>query len=312
LVKLQSSGRILVTGGFGFLGRAVACKFKKLGYRVVGIGHGKWGLYELQKNGFDIWHEANVDLKGLTTINEKFDIVVHCAGNGSVGYSVLNPLQDFYKTVQTTVELLDYLRLSNPGALVVYPSSAGVYGAKEDAPIRESDPLNPISPYGYHKKIAEDLLKSYSDNYGIRVALVRYFSIYGPGLSKQLLWDAATKLLLPGSKGAEFWGTGNETRDWIYVEDAAELIASIANTPESFLMVNGASGYRVTIREVLNLLREELRVDSEIIFNNETRIGDPLFYHADIGQALELGWKPVVSLREGVKAYVKWLRERES
>jgi nucleoside-diphosphate-sugar epimerase len=90
------------------------------------------------------------------------------------------------------------------------------------------------------------------------------------------------------------------------------LIASIANTPESFLMVNGASGYRVTIREVLNLLREELRVDSEIIFNNETRIGDPLFYHADIGQALELGWKPVVRLREGVKAYVKWLRERES
>ena len=182
----------LVTGGFGFLGRAVARKLKQQGYRVVGVGHGRWANEEALAHGFDVWLTAGVSLSSLATLDEPFDLVVHCAGSGSVGYSQTNPLQDFYRTVQSTAELLEYLRLNESRALLVYPSSAGVYGAKDDRPIKESDTPNPISPYGYHKRIAEDLLASYSRNYGTRVAIVRFFSIYGPGLTKQLLWDASS------------------------------------------------------------------------------------------------------------------------
>lgn len=231
----------LVAGGYGFLGRAVAHELKQWGYRVVGIGHGRWSKEEALAHGFDVWLTADVSLASLTTIDECFDVVVHCAGSGSVGYSQTNPLQDFYKTANSTADLLEYLRLNRSQALLIYPSSAGVYGAKDDKPIGESAALNPISPYGYHKKIAEDLLASYSRNYGTRVAIVRFFSIYGPGLTKQLLWDACIKLSTATSE-ASFWGTGAETRDWIHLEDATALIARLAVNSEPFSVVNGATG----------------------------------------------------------------------
>lgn len=302
---------ILITGGFGFLGRAVAKTFKQLGYRVVGIGHGGWALQDALQLGFDVWVDADVSLSSLMTLREPFDLVVHCAGNGSVGYSLTNPLQDFNKTVQCTLELLEYMRLIKSAALLVYPSSAGVYGAKEDAPINENDALNPISPYGYHKKIAEDLLASYSGTYGTRVAVIRYFSIYGSGLTKQLLWDASVKLRTSSDGIAMFWGTGEETRDWINSEDAAALVLAVSKTTERFSILNGASGVRVTVRETLELLRCALGIETKIVFNGTVREGDPRFYHADVSQALALGWKPSTPLPEGIGNYVRWLAEHQ-
>lgn len=298
---------VLVTGGFGFLGRAVASLFKRLGYRVVGLGRGHWAAEEAAQRGFDFWLNANVSLDSLVSLDEQFELVVHCAGNGSVGYSLKHPLQDFQKTVHSTADLLEYVRLNCPQAAVIYPSSAGVYGCKEDAPIRESDPLTPISPYGVHKRIAEDLLRSYSDTFGIRVAVIRFFSIYGPGLTKQLLWDAAARLSAPGTGPAEFWGTGGETRDWISSSDAAKLVATVAQTQERFLVLNGASGVRCTVRDTLLLLRETLGTSRDIVFNNIVRAGDPLYYHADISRAQSLGWRAQVDLRTGLQAYVRWL-----
>ena len=297
----------LVTGGFGFLGKSVAARLKREGYRVIGIGHGGWAPQETLAHGFDVWIDADVSLSSLMTLREHFDLLVHCAGNGSVGYSLTNPLQDFNKTVQGTVELLEYMRLTKSAALLVYPSSAGVYGAKEDAPIKENDALNPISPYGYHKKIAEDLLASYSRTYGTRVAIIRFFSIYGHGLTKQLLWDASVKLRTSTDGLAMFWGTGDETRDWISSEDAAALVLAASKTTERFSILNGASGVRVTVTETLDLLRCALGVDTKIVFNGTVREGDPRFYHADVSQALALGWKPSTPLPEGICNYVRWL-----
>ncbi len=298
---------VLITGGYGFVGRGVANKFQQQGYRVVGIGRGRWGAGEAKIHGFDVWLDATVSLSSLMTLPERFDLVVHCAGNGSVGYSLANPLQDFYKTVQGTAELLEYLRVTGSEALLIYPSSAGVYGAKDDAPIKETDTPNPISPYGYHKRIAEELLKSYSRTYGTRVAVIRFFSIYGPGLTKQLLWDASGKLRAAKDGTAVFWGTGEETRDWISCEDAANLVVAVSNTAERFIVLNGASGQRVTVRQTLDLLKSALGVNSEIVFNGAVREGDPRFYHADVSQSLALGWKPSMPLQEGIQNYVQWL-----
>jgi UDP-glucose 4-epimerase len=300
----------LITGGFGFLGRAVARKFKQQDYRVVGIGHGRWAPEEARFHGFDVWLNAGVSLSSLMSLNENFDIVVHCAGNGSVGYSLTNPLEDFYKTVQGTAELLEYLRIAESNALLVYPSSAGVYGAKDDAPIKESDALNPISPYGYHKKITEELLLSNSQNFGRRVAVIRFFSIYGPGLAKQLLWDASAKFCTVKGKNALFWGTGEETRDWISCDDAADLIIAASKSEERFMVLNGASGKRVTVRQTLALLKAALGVDTDFEFNQVVRKGDPRFYHADISKALSLGWNPSTGLTQGIMDYVFWLKNR--
>jgi UDP-glucose 4-epimerase len=298
---------VLITGGFGFLGRAIARKFKELDYRVIGIGRGHWAPEEWLNRGFDVWLNAGVTLSSLMTIKERFDLIVHCAGNGSVGYSITNPLQDFSKTVQSTADLLEYVRLTRSEALIIYPSSAGVYGAKPDAPIRENDELNPISPYGVHKRVAEELLASYSRSYGAKVAVIRFFSIYGPGLTKQLLWDASAKLRSAGDAPAIFWGTGEETRDWIFSEDAAELVVAVSKGEHTFTILNGASGIRTTVRQTLRELCSALNSNVEFGFNDVVRAGDPRYYHADVSKSAEFGWKPRFSLSDGVGRYVRWL-----
>lgn len=298
---------VLITGGYGFLGRAVARNFKLQGARVAGIGRGRWDSAEALVHGFDSWLDASISLSSLMTLDQRFDLVVHCGGNGSVGYSLEHPLQDFEKTVQGSIELLDYLRLTKSAARLVYPSSAGVYGAKDDAPICTGDATNPISPYGYHKRIVEQLMESYSRSYGIEIGIIRFFSIYGAGLTKQLLWDAGSKLLAGAGGAATFWGTGEETRDWISSADAAELVLAVAVSDEKFLVVNGGAGQRVTVRQTLELLKKALGVNTKILFNGVVREGDPRFYHADISQARALGWAPATSLEQGIGAYAAWL-----
>lgn len=300
---------VLITGGYGFLGRAVARNYKQRGYRVIGIGRGRWDGADALAHGFDSWLDASISLSSLMTIKEPFEVVVHCGGNGSVGYSMDHPMQDFEKTVQGTIELLEFLRITNSSAVLVYPSSAGVYGAKDDAPISKNATLNPISPYGYHKRIAEELLESYSRAYGIQVAIVRFFSIYGAGLTKQLLWDAAEKLTAADTETALFWGTGEETRDWIAATDAAALMVAASQSKEQFIIVNGGGGERITVRNVLGKLRDALGVSVGIEFNGAIRVGDPRFYHADISGALALGWRPEVALETGIADYAQWFKK---
>lgn len=298
---------VLITGGFGFLGRAVAMAFKKRGFRVVGIGHGAWTPDEALAHGFDSWRPSDVSLSGLAALNERYEVVVHCAGNGSVSYSLSHPLEAFQMTVQSTAELLEHLRRTESTALLIYPSSAAVYGTADDRPLAESDAPNPVSPYGHHKRITEELLACYSGDFGLRVAIVRFFSIYGAGLAKQLLWDAAGKLSF-GAREVVFWGTGEETRDWIHIDDAAALVTSLSESTAAFSIVNGATGDRVTVSEVLQQLKRSLGVDVAIRFNGAVKPGDPHFYHADVSKVRRLGFQSTVTLADGLDRYAQWFK----
>ena len=298
---------VLITGGRGFLGRATARAFKQRGYRVVGLGHGEWSPGEALEHGFDAWHPAEVSLAALSALTERFDLVVHCAAASSVPFSLEQPHAAFRMTVQCTVDLLEYLRISGSKALVLYPSSAAVYGATDDRPLRESDQPNPVSPYGFHKRMVEELLACYAAHFGVRAAVIRFFSIYGAGLARQLLWDACTKLT--SAQGpVTFWGTGEETRDWIHVDDAAALIARVSETGSPFSIVNGAGGERITVRTALHMLRDALGVDAPIDFNGVIKAGDPRFYHADVTRARLLGAQPSVSLADGLSLYAQWFK----
>jgi UDP-glucose 4-epimerase len=273
----------------------------------VGVGHGRWTPEEARANCFDEWLDAPVTMASLLTLNQQFDVIAHCAGNGSVSYSEANPRQDFAKTVESTIDVLEFIRLNNPGARLVYPSSAGVYGARPDAPIRETDELTPMSTYGYHKRIVEQLCENYSRKYGVRVGIVRFFSVYGEGLTKQLLWDASVRLS-QGAPEAVFFGTGDETRDWIHMNDAAEIMRRLALSDHAFLVVNGATGNRVTVRGVLEMLRAALGSRTAIRFNGAERPGDPRFYHADVGRLRQLGIHAGLPLADGIARYAQWFR----
>lgn len=299
----------LVTGAYGFVGRHVARQLARDGWRVIGLGHGSWTREEWQKWGIAEWHSADITLETLITYAGEPDVIVHCAGSGSVGFSMTHPYQDFQRTVATTLAVLEFARLYAPQARVVYPSSAGVYGVVHKLPIAEADPLSPASSYGVHKRIAEELCESYAMHFGVSVAVVRLFSVYGAGLRKQLLWDASQKIMR-GETG--FFGTGKEIRDWLHVEDAASLLITAAGHASTECpVVNGGSGEGVSVREILTKLFNCFERTDMPSFSGVARSGDPAGYLADISLAMQWGWQPTINWQNGLCDYVDWFRSGE-
>ncbi len=300
------SKTVLVTGACGFIGRNVARHFANAGWLVVGMGHGSWAREEWRQWGIAEWHTADITADALLICAGSPDVIVHCAGSGSVGFSMTHPLQDFQLTVATTIAVLEFVRLHLPKSRVVFPSSAGVYGMVEKLPIAESALLLPVSPYGVHKKIAEEMCHSYAKNFGVASAIVRLFSVYGAGLRKQLLWDACMKI-----RNGEntFFGSGMETRDWLHVNDAASLLM-VAGEHASIECpaINGGSGQGVSVHEVLSELFDCFGRSDAPQFSGSVRNGDPLHYLADISQARNWGWQPTVRWREGVREYAEWFK----
>ena len=299
--------RVLITGAAGFLGRYVSLAYKRAGASACGIGHGAYGQDEQKLWGLDEWIQAEVTADNLARIGKKFDVIAHCAGSGSVGFSFLHPFEDFQRTVESVLGVLEFMRRSNPEAHLIYPSSPAVQGDGKGRPLRETDPCKPESPYGVHKKIAEDLCRSYAKSFGLNTSIVRFFSIYGEGLKKQLLWDACNKMLQGGTDVC-FWGTGEEVRDWIHVEDAASLVVFLSQASGEISLVNGGLGLPYTIHDTLHMLRQSLGVSCAVRFNMQTRTGDPKYYCADTTRLARLQWKAVVSLKVGLARYARWIK----
>jgi len=302
--------RVLITGAYGFLGRYTAKKFKSENWHVSGIGHGKWHESEYSKWGLDRWYETTITFEALINLNQKFDLIVHCGGSGSVGFSYANPYEDFQKSVQSTLSLLEYIRLQCKDCQFIYPSSPAVLGSLGDRPIFEDEISDPVSPYGFHKKTAEELCLSYYKNFGINTSIIRFFSIYGAGLQKQLLWDACVKIT-SATGTAKFFGTGDETRDWVHVEDAADLTYLLAvdeTVTDTVKIINCGSGEKVTVKDTLQLLVNLYGKAVELEFNQHVKEGDPRFYHADISRAKQLGWVPKVDFVSGMEDYIQFFK----
>jgi UDP-glucose 4-epimerase len=155
-----------------------------------------------------------------------------------------------------------------------------------------------------HKRIGEELCRLYGAQFGVPAVVIRFFSVYGPGMRKQLLWDASNRLR---AGDAAFSGSGTETRDWLHVEDAAALIARAgALASADCPIMNGGTGAGVSVAEVLRALAAGLGMRDAPRFNGERRKGDPASLVADISIARATGWRPQVSWQEGVREYAAW------
>jgi len=298
--------KILITGALGFIGMSLSKYHSQKGYKVYGIGHGKLND-ENEINIFVKWVEGDITLENILRFNEKFDIIVHCGGSGSVGASIEKPYQDFKKTVEGTAEVLEYIRKYNSNAHLIYPSSPAVQGECQDTPIKESYVGKPCSPYGYHKRMAEDLCRSYYERYNIKISIIRLFSVYGEGLKKQLLWDACQKMITDKDE-VLFFGTGEETRDFIHVDDVIQIIERVIKKSPQFEVYNGGTGNRTSIEELVMLIKKELRVEVDINFNNEVNVGNPIYYLADVTKLNELQVSPKIELEEGIRRYCEWIK----
>ncbi|MCH9699507.1 MAG: NAD(P)-dependent oxidoreductase [Gammaproteobacteria bacterium] len=296
-----------ITGAGGFLGRHTAKVFNAAGWQVHGLGT------ELSLNsttehwGFASFNNNCVTTETLSQLLSETEphVVVHCAGGSSVALSYSHPEKDFNNTVDSLVTLLEFIRRQLPRTKIIYPSSAAVYGLSGAQPLSEESELSPCSPYGVNKLIAEQLLKSYSQSFGLDTRAVRFFSLYGCGLQKQILWDACNKLQ---NNNYLFGGTGNETRDFLHISDAAALLLKTTEIPNSdkYLILNGGSGISSTIAAILKRLAELSGSSIHPVFNGTVRSGDPQHLVSDSSKAKALGWSPSVTLDNGLNLYIEW------
>jgi UDP-glucose 4-epimerase len=301
----MDNSTVIITGAHGFIGRHCAKVFERAGWRVVGVDHTPWQKGDPADWGIAQWHVASVTTDVLTSLKVDPDVVVHCAGSGSVGFSYTEPGKDFKFTVESTSNILEFIRLHAPNVVFVIPSSAAVYGVAKELPTPTNHPTNPVSHYGVHKLMTEMLCRSYNLNFGLTAVIIRFFSVFGEGQRKLLLWDACQKII---NGEGEFFGTGDETRDFLHVGDAAELIRLASSKAErgQINVINGGTGKSVTVRAIIEELVQLLNCELIPEFNGQTRTGDPLHYLADISDARDWGWKPSIKLKDGLRRYVDW------
>jgi UDP-glucose 4-epimerase len=301
--------KLLVTGAGGFIGRAVVDHFAGMHWLVYGIGRTIDGL---PPQSYTTWYQMALPDSGFATMLRELrpDLLVHAASSAIVGQSVDRPLDDFERSVRVWAHVLEAVRCSGIACRVMLLSSAAVYGNPTNLPIDELQPTIPVSPYGYHKKICEEIAGYYAQLYNVAVCSVRIFSAYGPRLRRQVIWDICRKALTNNT--IELIGTGDESRDFIYVGDVAQAIASIAERGDFQAGVyNVASGVSTTIREVAEKIVQALGTSSKIHFSGERRAGDPLYWQANISKLASLGWMCQMPFNDGLAAYIQWVLQEQ-
>ena len=298
--------KILITGCNGFIGNHLVKFYKAKKYMIYGID------ISLKYADCDNVNYYKFDLES-ENISELYksinpDYFIHCAGNASVGISVDHPELDFEKNVGVLYKTLSALKRAEIKSKFIFLSSAAVYGNPSILPISEISPTLPVSPYGLHKKICEDICEYYREMHSMEITVVRIFSAYGEGLRKQLLWDIYNKYKHFGY--IELFGTGHETRDFIHIDDLIQSIDIILNSKDVDFIYNIANGEETSIKQISEIYATSLAISNDkVSFNGKIKVGDPLNWRADITRLKKLGYKQSVDLREGLKNYIDWVKK---
>ena len=293
---------ILIIGSKGFIGSHCVDYFSR--------EHEVWGCdVVLDYNTPRYISIDSVDSDFLEIFQSRqFDVCINCSGAANVPFSLEKPFNDFKLNALNVFKLLEAIRLHAPECKFITMSSAAVYGNPESLPIVENQKRMPVSPYGFHKVMAEMICEEYSRFWGVKTCCLRIFSAYGPRLKKQLFWDLYHKI--KDQEEPTLWGTGRESRDFIYISDIVRIIdLAIHHSQFDGEVVNVANGKQITIAEVADTVRMVMGTTKPIKFNRAERKGDPINWEADISIIKGWGYATQVELETGIKSYVKWVKE---
>ena len=302
-----SDQTILITGGAGFIGSHLA--------NVLVVDNDVRILDNLttgdRENVPDSATLIEGDLRDEETLDRAIkgaDLVFHEAALVSVQGSVEAPLTSHDINSTATLKLLEVARTED--ARVVLASSAAIYGHPESVPITEDQSKEPTSPYGLDKLTLDHYARLYHDLYDLETVALRYFNVYGP---RQVAGDysGVISIFIDQALSGEditVHGDGEQTRDFVYIDDVVQANLKAATTDTVGEAYNVGTGQSVTIRELAELIQDITDTDSDIV-HTDARAGDIEHSEADISKAREdIGYKPTVSLREGLEQTIEWYR----
>jgi nucleoside-diphosphate-sugar epimerase len=307
------TGKVVVTGGAGFIGSHIAAALSASGARVIVLDDLSTGHREnLEEIGGDIefiqGSVADQDL--LLKAFEGVELVYHEAAIPSVPRSVEAPRQTHIASVDGTFSVLLAARDRNVRR-VVYAASSSAYGDQPTLPKSEQMAPDPLSPYAVAKLVGEYYCKVFTRVYGLETVALRYFNVFGPRQDPGSQYSGVVSRFLRalfGNQRPVIYGDGGHSRDFTYIDNvvAANLSAADAKGA-SGKVINVANGQRVTLNELLAELKDltgKQDVTAEYLV---PRVGDVRHSLADITMARELlNYESKVDLREGLRRTIDW------
>ncbi len=303
--------RVVVTGGAGFLGRVVVEKLRTRGVTDVLIP---------RRAEFDLTREADV-ARMYETLRP--DVVFHLAAEvGGIGANMKNPGRYFFANMAMALHLIEQARQRSLGQFIQVGTICA-YPKFTPVPFRESElwsgyPEETNAPYGVAKKAAMVMLDAYHRQYGLRSTYVLPVNLYGPGDN----FNPDTSHVIPAlirkcveavdarASHIDCWGTGSASREFLYVDDAAEGLiraAEVLDTPEP---INLGTGMEITIRDLITLIAKLSGFSGEIRWDSTKPDGQPRRC-LDVTRAAELlDWRAQVGFEEGLKRTIAWYRNQ--
>jgi len=311
----------LVTGGAGFIGSHV-CE------RLLEFGHAVWALDDL--NDF---YDPNIKRQTLEEIKAKsyrftfvegdlldaklvkelfesvqFDQIIHLAARAGVRPSLQEPALYQRVNVEGTTLLLEAARHVGVKKVTI-ASSSSVYGVNAKVPFSEDDPIfSPISPYAASKLACEALGHVYHHVYGMDVAMLRFFTVYGPRQRPDLAIHKFSRLIY-FNKPVPVYGDGTTARDYTYVSDIVEGVIAVTKKEFGYKIFNLGESQTVRLSHLIDLL-EKAFAKKAIIEPQPPQAGDVPITYANIGKARSLlGYSPSVKIEQGIPLFVEWFKQ---
>lgn len=306
--------KVVVTGAAGFIGSNLVDSFLNQGIEVLGIDNFSTGRMEflsaaLNHPKFNLLKEDLCFGEDLTNAFVGMDAVFHLAANADVRFGPDHPARDLEQNTIATHKVLEAVRKAGVRKFI-FSSTGSVYGEAEVVPTPENAPF-PIqtSLYGASKLACEGLIAAYAESFGIQAWIFRFVSILGPRYTHGHVYDFYQQLM-KDPKRLTVLGNGQQKKSYLHVSDcvsAIHLALEKSSKPVNIFNL-GVDGY-CEVRDSIGWITSEMGVNPQINYGTESKgwIGDNPLIHLDTQKILNLGWKPKLTIQEGVRDTVRFL-----
>lgn len=303
---------VLITGIAGFVGANLSRYLYDRGYEI-------WGLDNLSTGDIDnvptyvhmLWGSITNDPSMYFQGNEakNIDIIIHLAADSGVKPSVDNPIENANTNIMGTINMLEFAAKNNVKKFIFASSGGTILGAQEP-PVHEESPIKPISPYGASKAACEHYCNAYNETFGLDTTIVRFSNVYGPyslHKEKNLVPAFLLSCMYPDKYEFQLFGDGNQTRDFIYIDDLVDAIHKIIEkgdklSGETFQIATGEENPIDYIIDRMNIYINNKYGRWIDITPGPKQLGDVEKNYALIDKAREyLGWEPKISVDEGIE-----------